>query len=410
MVNPFCMTNSIKKEINILGEKIYLKANYIFYLFVLSAIVSYIYALSGFYNGDYIGNERSISVVILTILLLVYLLPYYLLWVVYRRFKFSNSVKVAPISVNMMFIFLVVYFFYTLVISGVFGVGKAEADVYTAPAMVKLVIQLTNRFSYGYFSLFVLLISRNIYLDLFIIFMTTTISIVNSSIGSFLFIGLVYTVKYNELILNFLKKRFIYIVFLTFFIPSVVSQLFSVRSRLRGADFVEMNNYDLIFGKLAGRLSSFSNFAVLAEQLPFFIVISDSVDDLYFQKQALKALMGVGEDPRENRPEYFMKAAFNQEGSVDPNSAFMISIPGNLLFSLIKSPVLFILNLLNYILYVYVIFFLVKFINVTNGFDFAFLITIYPVTSGVSNEFVTIITSLFFILVLKYFGKSYVIR
>ena len=391
-----------------MGNQKILTANYIFIFFIGSALISFLFSLTGFYNGDFLGEERTLGVLVLIVLLMIYLLPYIVIWNVYKRFKYNERRRKFSISVRFMYLLLIIYFIYTLIIIMAFGVGKAEAEIYSASGIVKFVIQITNRFSFGYFSLFVLFISRNKYYDIGIILMTIAIGLLNASIGSFLFVGLTYTVKYNNVITKNLKAKLFYIAIFASFIPSIVSQMYSYRSVLRNSDYSEIYGAQLIFGKFVGRVSSFSNFAVMVQELPFFIVGSQTVDELYFQKQALKALIGVGEDPRESRPEFLMKATFNQSGSLDPNSAFMISSPGNLLFSFLKSPFILFINFLNYFIYIYVIFFLAKLINVHNGFEFAFLLIVYPITSGVSNEFVIVITSLISILILKLLSQIFI--
>jgi hypothetical protein len=375
-------------------------AKAIILIFVFSSISSFFYSIfSGHYGGDYLFEDVTISYLALLFNLFMNLIPYFILFKFYLHFKKRNvDRKKFKTSPNFFILLTFFFYLYTLFIVLLYGVGKMEADIYDAPGGIKFVIQIFNRVSFFYIAFFTMILNKKIKIDLFLIFLILSISFLTSGLGAIIYIIFICIVKYYNYISFFLKKHIIIVAFSIFFLPFFVNQLFIIRDNLRHSESKELSTSDLIFGKLAGRLSSFPNSAIILQEPLYFLLISPNIDNYYYQIQAWKAL--VGGDYRDKKLEYYMKGVFLDNMNVDINSTFMSSTPGNLLFSLIKSPFNFFLNILNILFFLYLIFKVSSMFKIQYSAEYALILSVYPITSGVSSEYVLIITSLFFLLIM----------
>lgn len=379
------------------------RAKAIFKIFIFSSIACYCYSLfKGKYGGDYLFQDVSLSFFALTLNLILNLIPYYVLWRFYLKFKNTKNkslnIALAPQVIN---IITYVLFAYTIFVTTAYGVGKMEADVYDAPNGIKFIIQIMNRISFMYVVLFAMLANKSVLYDVVAIIMILTVSYFTAGMGSLLYVFFVLLIKYYQNIVNFYKKYKVIIVLILFFSPFIINQLFILRDKLRNSETKEITTIDLVFGKLAGRLSSFPNSAIIIQEPLYFVLASSSLDKFYYQTQAWRAL--VGGDYREQKPEYLMKGVFNDGDSGDINSAFMTSTPGNLIISFIKSPFNFFLNVINILFFIYIVFKLTSFIKTKYAFEFALILIIYPITSGVASEYIIIITTITFLFMINLF-------
>lgn len=382
-------------------------AKIIFKIFAIASLACYFYSLvTGFYSGDYLFQEVTLNVYTLSLNLLLNLLPYWILWKVYIRFKKNQSQKIKPFRItNIIGLITVILFLYTVLVTSIYGVGKMEADVYNAPSGIKVFIQIMNRISFLYVVLFFILVNRNFIMDLLAIGMVLIISYLTAGSGSILYLMFVFLIKYMS-ILKPLYKRFKYVIIIScFLIPSIVGQIYNLRDKLRDSESKELSTFDLMFGKLAGRLSSFPNSAVIIQEPIYFIISASSLDNFYFQIQSWKALFGG--DYREKKPEYLMKGVFNDGDNGDSNSAFMSSTPGNMIISFLKSPINLIATIFTVILFVYLIFKMASHLNARYDIEYALVLVIYPITSGVASEYIQIITTLIFLLIINKLSKLF---
>jgi hypothetical protein len=365
-------------------------------IFVISIFACYLYSIfTKKYSGDYLFQEVTLNNLFLTIILFLNLIPYFILWFVYKKFKKSQPILQIKISFELMLALTILLFIYTFIVINIYGVGKMEADVYESPSYIKPFIQIMNRINFVYVVLFFILLSKSFIYDVLGIVMILVISYLTAGMGSILYIIFIVLIKYYSYLLFFYKKNKALIILIILLSPFAVSQLYNLRDQLRNSETKETTTTDLIFGKLAGRLSSFSNSAVIIQEPLYFVIATSSLDNFYYQKQAWRAL--VGGDYREQKPEYLMKGVFNDGINGDINSAFMTSTPGNLILAFFKSPLNCVLNILNIFSFIYLIFKLGSFLKTKYSLEFSLVLVIYPITSGVSSEYVIIITTLIFL-------------
>lgn len=377
------------------------RAKAIFKIFIFSSIACYCYSLfTGKYGGDYFSHDVTLSFFLLTLNLILNLIPYYVIWSFYLKFKKSNDRGLGiVISPQVIIIITYILFAYTIFVTTVYAVGKMEADVYDAPNGIKFIIQIMNRISFIYVVLFAMLANKSVLYDVLAIIMILIVSYFTAGLGSLLYVFFVLIIKYYSNINNFFRKYKAVIIICLLFSPVIVNQLFILRDKLRNNETKEITTFDLVFGKLAGRLSSFPNSAVIIQEPLYFVLASSSLDRFYYQTQAWRAL--VGGDYREQKPEYLMKGVFNDGDSGDINSAFMTSTPGNLIIAFIKSPYNCLLNIVTILFFTYAIFKISSFLKTRYSLEFGLLLIIYPITSGVASEYIVIITTIIFLALIN---------
>lgn len=372
----------------------------VLYLFGLFALISMIYALvTGTYNGDFIDKQVRLGSILLIVNLFLTVLPVWLLWIVYRFFKKREITRTIPIPLKFFEYFVFVLLILNLIVTIAFGVGKAASEFYEAPALVKPFIQILNRIDFVYISLLFILLSTDktaIYRTALLI---VAISILKASIGIFLFIFLVFGLKYYSEIKLYLRTNKKIILLLVFIIPFFIQSLYEIRDQIRADDKFkqEFTVPKFFFGKLTGRLSSFSNSAIILQEALYFTVKSKTLDDYYFQKQAIGGVLGAGFLPNE-RPEFIMIKIL--EGSPNKRVAFMCGTHGNLMISALKSFRVLAMNSLTLILMVVLIFYLIRLLGFRFSTEFAVILLIYPLTSGVASEFSMVVFTSFFLVVI----------
>jgi small-conductance mechanosensitive channel len=196
---------------------------------------------------------------------------------------------------------------------------------------------------------------------------------------------------------NSIFKKYKIVVLACFFaFPLIFSQLYELRNKLRNQADSEVSS-DLIFGVLAGRLSSFSDAALILQEAPYFVLSSQQLDPFYFQKQALGGVLSMNFMP-EVRPETMLFKFYNEKS--DDNVTYMAGTQGNLYISLFHSIPTFIFNFITIVLYVFITFYLFRLLRFNFSTELAFLLLLYVIMSGVSNEFAFLVFSVFVYLVL----------
>ena len=378
----------------------YLHTKNVVYLFGAFAVISFIYALSTrSYNGDFIDRRASLGVVLMVINLILTLLPLFLLWKAYLFFKKRETSHVVPIPLKIFEYFVFVLLILNLVVTIAFGVGKAATEFYEAPALIKPFIQILNRLDFVYISLLFILLSTNrtaIYRTTILIIV---ISILKASIGIFLFVFLVFGLKYFAEIREYMRTRKKVLVVVLFIFPFFIQSLYEIRDQIRQDDKFQQQFSvpKFFFGKLTGRLSSFSNSAIIIQEALYFSVKAKSLEDYYFQKQAIGGVLGANFLPHE-RPEFIMIQIL--DGSPNKRVAFMCGTQGNLMIAALKSFKILTINILTIGFLVLLTFWLIRLLGFKYATEFAVILLIYPLTSGVANEFSMVAFSSLFLVIL----------
>ncbi|MBN2828362.1 MAG: oligosaccharide repeat unit polymerase, partial [Tissierellales bacterium] len=244
----------------------YKPAKAIVILFASFVLISYCYAIiTGTYNGDFIGFPVHLPNILLLINLLLCLVPFYVIWLIFKRFKKRRVNKSIPVKLKYVEALFYLLFVWQLFLILVFKVGKMESGVYSAPPLLTPLIQVSNRISLIFLYALLSLSTKSNLKFFFLTFLMIVLSLSKASLGGFLFISLVVLIKYFDWLISFTTRNKLFVILAFMVFPFFVEFAYQLRSSLRGTG-LDKENKNIITGVLIGRLSSFSNSAQLFEQ------------------------------------------------------------------------------------------------------------------------------------------------
>jgi hypothetical protein len=298
-------------------------------LFVISSVISFLYAvITNTYNGDFLGVEVTLPIYILLFNLLMNIIPFIFTYRIYIYFKNNEKIRKIGVPINFLSFFLFFLLFWNAFVTIIYGVGIMGAPPYDAPPIIKTVIQLMNRFNYGYgIFIYILASDKKNKTQFLLVFGMLILAYLRSGLGVFMYLGMLFYLKYNDEFNFFVKKRKLILVFLLFLFPIFVNSMYSLRDSLRNQSQDDITLDNPITGKFIGRLSSFSDSGLILQEIPYFFISATGLDDYYFQKQALGGVISKDFMPQ-HRPELIM-IKFIYESAGDDIS-YMAGTNGNL--------------------------------------------------------------------------------
>lgn len=381
-------------------------------LFLLAVVTSFAYIVTtGTYNGDFYGVPERLGVVQQFAIFLTSLLPYAMVWWMYRAFKARQapgSISVPERRVTLVYFILVFWF---IVLAVKYDVGVLGKALYEAPAAITPLIQITNRINPYYLGMLFILIHRGSRKVLYLgIASLIALGVLRAGLGVFIYIALALMVRNHQQIATYFKRHRWKIALIACLFPVFVSQMYSLRSVLRDTESLEiaMSVTEIVTAKLMGRLSSLSNTAMVMQESAYFQRESQWLDPFYFQRQATGGFLGVGVVP-EYIPERML---ININGGNFFDVSYMVGLPGNVYIAFLISPWLAMLNVVTVILMCAATFYFARKLRFANANEFALLLLLYPLTSGVSTEFSVVLAAvisfcvLFFFLSLRFYGRQ----
>ncbi len=379
---------------------------FVYFIFLISIVISYLYSIiTRKLNGDFLGYEFNLSFLILTLICLISFLPFYFLHRFHNKIVSKSEFKKnRVIDFNLFYYFLLVLLSLNILFTLLFGLGIMTKDAYNAPAQIKWFIQILNRISYIYGTLLYLIsCKKNDFKQIQLIILLLILAYLRAGMGVIFYIIMIYSVKYKSEIIISLKKYKSIVLIMLFFIPTSISFLYEIRNSLRDEITHEVSNP--ITGMLFGRLSSFSNTAIIIDNPAYFLVTSKQFNIDFYQKQGLGGVIGQDFMPVK-RPENIMYELFNQ--NENQNISYMTGVPGILILSFFVSPIMFVINLLTIIFLVRITYFFFKKINLENSTSLAFILLSYVLMSGVSNElfYVAFTGFVYYILILLFLNEN----
>lgn len=369
-----------------------------FYLGALFLSVAYILTTDT-YNGDFHGVPVTLGPWALSFSIVASVIPYFFGYWLYRRFSRRApppSVRVGNAVLCATF-FVVTIWFIFLAIN--YGVGVMGGGLYDAPAMLKPFIQITNRINPFYLGAFFIAGyqgSRKI-IALGITLMIT-LGLLRAGLGVFIYISLSLAIRNHRHFRGAFRRHFSKIALFVLVLPIATSQLYTLRSELRGQEDIDvaLTVTEIVTARLVGRLSSISNSSFVMQEHVQFKSDARLLDPWYFQRQMLSPLFGVGIVP-EVIPERLL---INVHGSDLFDVSFMTGVPGNLAMAWFVHPMIAIVNAVAMIIMIWLSFFFANKLDLPYRNEVCFMLLLYPLTSGVSNEFSFIAVSMLALIVL----------
>lgn len=365
---------------------------WLFLFFILIATINYLYCIiNGRFTGDFLGVKIKLSNLILLLNLLASIIPFIILLGFYKFFKRKSAKYHVKIPVRLFGLTLIFILIWNILVTIFFGVGIMTGKVYNAPLFLKIVIQVLNRFNYAYGVFIYIMVSpkRN-KLQYLLVLLLIGLSFLRAGLGIFLYLGMIYWIKYNPEIKFWVKHHKLFFLSLLICIPLILSGLFQLRNSLRNQTSDNITMSEFLIGEFSGRLSSFSDSGFIIQELPYFYLMSNKLDKFYFQKQMLGGMFSMDFMPQLT-PENLLYKFYNPESNA--RVTYMSGMQGNLLISFLKSPIIALLNLTTIILVIYLSFYCFYLMKFEFNIDLAAVLLLYVVLSGVASEFAILLLS-----------------
>lgn len=356
-----------------------------FYLGTLFVSVAYILT-TGTFNGDFYGVPVTLGSWELSFSILAAVAPYFFGYWLYLRFYRrapAPTVRVGNALLGNAFFIVTLWF---ILLAYKYDVGVLGRELYDAPALIKPFIQITNRLNPFYLGAFFIVgykgAKKTIALG---IALMITLGLLRAGLGVFMYVLLALVIRNHRNFRGVFRRHFFKIVIMALVLPLGASQLYSLRSELRDKEDLDasLTATEIITARLVGRLSSISNSSFVLQEIAQFRSDVKPLDPWYFQRQSLAPLLGVGIIP-EITPERLL---INVNGSSLLDVSFMTGVAGNLLMAASKSPLIAVMNLITMISMCWLTFYIANKLALPYRNEVAFMLLLYPLTSGVGNEF-----------------------
>lgn len=381
---------------------------YVTFLYSAFSLVSFLYAVFyQQYNGDFIDLDVELPIYILLLNLFFTVLPFYIIYVIYKKRTkqcFRKVLKVPVRIVNSYFYFLITW---DICITVLYGVGKMEGELYSAPSIITFLIQIFNRFNVSLVGIVCIFLNKDHHKSMLIAFLLIILSLLRNSLGLFIPVLIALFIS-NSLFVSFVKRYKMLLVICLLCTPFIVRTLYSIRDYQRGREddlYSDMGTERLLAGKLSGRLSSFSNSAIIMQNLGYFYIEGQGLSPFYYVQGCLYNTFGK-RFKADVYPEQIL-VDFADDNHKDGIS-YMAGLQGNLLFALFKSPIVFIANILIWLLLIYIVFFFSRMLPCTNSNALAFLLLMSPTVGGVSNEYMSLINGFFFLFLFLILYQNFI--
>lgn len=388
----------------------YVSSKWILFSFILFNIISYLYVVfTGSYNGDFLGIESKLSSFALFINLLLTVIPFVVLYVIYKYYIRINKRHKITIPVKPFAWFLLILILFQIVVTKLFDVGILGQEVYKAPIRIQTFIQIFNRFDVVFgVSLYTLVVDRNNKFKYLLWFLVVVLSILRASLSIFVIIVFLFILLKYDSIWNFIRKRWLLFVALLIVSPIAINILYDVRHQLRHSNKkVEINIKSdeentfslLVFGKLTGRLSSFSNSAIIQERKNTIKNLTQDFSTFQYPKEALAAVYGRILNPNDVA---YKNLLYESEGNHSRTYSSMNGTQGLLLISSYQSYSVFFINLFTILMLVILSFELVSLLRYERLYEVVFLFFCFTVMSGNAVEYMNrlMVTALYVFLFL----------
>ena len=343
---------------------------------------------------------------VLVLVLLITLLPYWYIYHQYKRSVVKDSMyyEFHPYyNLNVIRnVALVMVIGWTILCFSGYGVmGTSSVRATSSP--IALVRALFFKLAISPWALVYILSAKSRKNVLIFVIFVLLSSVSRHSLGGIYYLALWLLYKYYDSVLVYCKRHYMQIILLLISAPLIISTLYNARSYMRtGVGISESSSNDIILGKLCGRISSFSNNAQILEYYPVLLANADNIPPLFYMYDPLH-FFGY-------RPEFESTGRYvNEEvrNGRNENYSIMPGVGGVIVMSMVKSPIIVVINILYMLIAIKIIFWLTRIMRIQNHAGVALFCTIGFATSGDSSELSNYIYGLIFIwIILNLIGRK----
>ncbi|MCW6537273.1 oligosaccharide repeat unit polymerase [Sphingomonas lycopersici] len=357
----------------------------VYALFIAASFAGFFYCLIlGQFNGDFFPQPVFAPIWTLFFVLIVCVLPHLL---TYRLAGVLDKIRpryVYEPAQGPLFALLLIGSLSHIAATLLYGVGIMDREVYTAPTAVAPFIQVLNRVDPFYLGVFFILATpKRPSSDLLAIVLMITIGFLRAGLGVFNYVFIALAVKYSVELMTIFRRAPWVAVAAGAALPLVISPLYELRNQLRGHSQFDLSMSEIIFGRFIGRLSAYSNVAFINQNGQSFDWAARALEPLFYVKQMLQPMLGSGIAPAMTPEKLLIAGTQSYEGY----SSFMTGMPGNFIMAWSLSPGIAVLNLSLTIAMICAILWISRFLHGGAASAFGLSMLVYPLTSGVANEF-----------------------
>lgn len=380
-------------------------------IFVLFSFISYIFTIiTGYYNGDFLLQKCTLSFPIFTLNFILTIVPFFILYYIYIFFKKKYKPKYfIPTSSNTIENFSIILNIIYLILVAKYNVGKAFAEVYSAPPLITLIIQIILRLSPTSWLTFSFFITNDKKKMVLFAFMLILNGILTGYFSIFLTLIFMLILKYNYFFIPFIKKNFLVLIFLLAVSAPIMELGYTIRDTIRGTEsnVSSMDNTTLIIGKFFGRLSPLPNTSMILQNEKIYKTYAENLPTTFY----LNSMIGgvIYSNLKLSYPPEKILSGSKEEDYV----SFMCGTTGILYFAWDKSWFCFIITLLLIITMVILIFKILSTFKFNLKYEVGFFLLMYPTMTGVGKEFFSILWALFvifFICIIKNALKKLLVK
>jgi hypothetical protein len=391
----------------------YTTARIIISLFISFVVISYLFVrITGMYNGDLLLTTYSLTTSGLTLNLFYTIIPFLILYFIYKyctRIKSKTKILIPIKSFGAFLFFLLVF---QIMVSAIYGVGRMGQEAYQAPSGIKLLIQISNRFNsrVGVFIYIIININKKDKLQYVLLLLLIVQSFIYLSLGVFNLIGFMFIVKYGNKIFQFIKKWSVLFIIVVLLSPTIMLNLYTFRNEARAGKDLESDPRRtqagiVIFGRLIGRLSSYSASAVIMEKENKMIKLTkDNFTLLEYPKQALGVFI------KNIFPPKHLSYGHVLYGEYNPRSATIVGAQGALMLGYYHSFSGLVVNSITLLIVIFISFRLASLFHYGKIYECVLVFLCLGIMSGAVHEimffFQNILVFLLLFLLLNFLFKG----
>jgi hypothetical protein len=361
------------------------KAGFLIFLVYSGLIlINYIFVLrNNSYTGDYLSGVPRLSDSWLFLNFLYSLAPLFILFLIYRYY--SRRTKRNHITVNRKVLasYLLISLPVLITASILYGDGRSgQGGVSYVPLWLKPLTVLFNRLDpmFGTF-LYAVISPKKDKLKYPLLILLVVLIFSRGSMGVLFVLILLYILlTFNGNIINFIAKRILLVLMILLFAGFFGAKLYTIRSEIRGGPVpsaARLKGIELIVGKIMGRLSSYSNSAMLLERKGVFVsIIRNNIGFFEFPREALPL-------PRSSSEFHYGHVLVQQAG----NAYFSPGIPGVIIIGYYHSILTMLINIITLFTFFILAFNLSFFFRYEKMAELFFLFLCVSTVEGAAGSF-----------------------
>jgi hypothetical protein len=296
---------------------------------------------------------------------------------------------------------------WNIIVTYRFGVGLLGAEIYRAPRVIKLFIQILSRFDplIGVF-LYIIISSnkKSKFISIILVLLLFFLHLLRRSFALFPLIVFFFIVIYGDYLYHFIRRKIFLLVFILIFItpylPLIVANLYDFRSELRGLEGRSMAATTpgevIIFGILLGRLSSYSNSAIIMERKAGMTrIIKENFSVFQIIKEAGRAIAMFGS---RHEDMWYGNLMLESIGNNTRVTTLTNGTQGVIMYGYYHSGLAFIINILTLLFITMLTFHIALLISYHKIKELYFMLFCYTAVGGGAQYFLSRLVSLLMFL------------